>query len=73
MDEMEKYRKYIYQKYKSRRTGFRKYNGGKRIKDRTPSFWGVGIIVQFITLILFGLLILFCTACAYVKITVLGY
>lgn len=71
-NEMEKYRNKIYRKYKPRRMKLRKYSNGRRVKDPARSFWDIGVVVQFITIILMGLLMLFCTACAYVKVTFLG-
>ena len=67
MDEMETYRNRI---YKDRRKTPRGTN--RRQRGHTPPFWTIGLVVQLITLILTGLLMIILSGCAYIKKTFLG-
>ncbi len=69
MGEMEKYRARV---YRDRRTRTRR-GKGRRLKDyKVPSFWTVGAVAQFITLILMGLCMIVLSGCAYIKRNFLG-
>lgn len=73
MDDMERYRAKIERRYRDRRTPNRYVEGGRRVADfKSPSFFTVGFVVQFLTLILGGACLLFLTSCAYVKRIFLG-
>lgn len=73
MDELEKYRAKINRRYHNRRTLNRHIEGGRRTIDfKSPPFWTLGFIVQFLTVVLGGLILLFFAGCGYIKRTLIG-
>jgi hypothetical protein len=71
MDEMERYRTRLQRKWERRTT--RRNNSGRRVSDyKPPRFWTWGFVVQFVTLIVYGLALLFLAGCAYIKRTIIG-
>lgn len=73
MTDMEKYRAKINRRYRDRRTPNRYIEGGRRIEDfKSPPFWTVGFFVQFLSVVLGGLVLLLLAGCATVKRTFLG-
>lgn len=73
MGDMERYRAKIERRYRNRRTPNRYVEGGRRVADfKSPPFWTLGFVVQFLTLIVGGAVLLFFTGCVYVKRTFLG-
>ena len=71
MNEMEKYRTRLQRKWDRRTTRFGA-GGRRRIDYKSPPFFTLGFVVQFLTVIIGGLVLLLVAGCAAVKRTFLG-
>lgn len=66
MDEMERYRTRLQRKWDRRVT--RRDTGGRRVSDyKPPRFWTWGFVIQFFTVLIGGLVMLFLAGCAAIK------
>lgn len=73
MDEMELYRAKIEKRYHDRRKVDRRDEGGRRKEDyKSPPFFTLGFIVQFLTLIIGGFILLVVAGCVSIKKTITG-
>lgn len=73
MEEMEKYRAKIERRYRRRRTGGRYLEGGRRSDDyKSPPLFTWSTTIQFLTLIIGGIWLLFLAGCVSIKKSILG-